>query len=128
MQRNRRIDAGRFQNRGTDIDRHHQILAHLTWPDFARPTHDHGDANATVVEELFAANMATSVIADEEDDGIVGQSLGFQFSKFLPYLTVQLCDFVIILSPIMADFLCIGMICREMHLCRIMFHIDGFVE
>lgn len=41
---------------------------------FARPADDHGDADAAFVEKLFSADVAAAVVADEEDEGIVGKA------------------------------------------------------
>ena len=50
------------------------VRAHLPGLYFARPTHDHGNANPPVVKELLPADMAAPVVPNKEHDRVVPQS------------------------------------------------------
>ena len=72
------FDRGGFENGGADVDGVDKVAVDLAGFHFAWPAHDHGDAGAAVVEKLLPANVAASVITDEEDEGVVGETFVFE--------------------------------------------------
>jgi len=55
-----------------------------------RPANDQRHQQPAVVTKLFAAHVRLAVVTEENDDGVVRESVGFQLFEDEPDLAVQL--------------------------------------
>ena len=69
------IDAARFQMSGRG-----KAL---------RPADDQRHQQTAVVTKLFATHVRLAVVTEEDDNGVVGESIGFQLAEDEPDLAVQ---------------------------------------
>ena len=79
------------------------------------PAHYAGYANATVVQELFVADVRASVIGDEEDDGVVGYAFVFEALEDLADFAIKNLSAFEIHCPIFSDERMIGIIRRDLY-------------
>lgn len=106
---------GGFEDGGANIERHDHVVADLLGCDLAGPAHDHRDANAAIVEELFAANMAAPVIADEEYEGVVSDPFVIEALENLTDLTIDELHLFKTISPVPAVEIGVGVVGRELN-------------
>ena len=59
-----RCHLGRVENRRGDVDHLHEFGANLTRFYLIGPVYDEGDLEAWLVEELFPADVAATVVAN----------------------------------------------------------------
>ena len=88
-------------------------------PPFFGNRNDHWHVQAGVVRRAFAAGHAGAVVAEVEDDRVVGQAVGFQLAEDLPRLAVHFGELVVVLRPVAADFGRVRVVCGHANLSRI---------
>ncbi len=116
MERHGRCDACGFKNRGADIDRHHEIITDLSRFYLSWPTHDHGNACAFVVEKLFASNVTATMIADEEDDGVLGETLVLEALQKCAHFAIDELHLFQAVGPIAANEGCVRIVRGKFHI------------
>ena len=72
------------------------------------PTDDHGNVDAGVINPSFASRESSSVVAPEDDHGVVGKAVGGESLENLAGLPVHFRDVVVIPCPVFARFRRVG--------------------
>ena len=83
--------AGQAQNGGREVDEADEC-GRSVWPGLAprrrgggtfRESDEQGHLEPAIVQHALAARQAAAVVAVEEDDGVVGQAVGFELVEDL---------------------------------------------
>ena len=88
-------EAGEFEEGGGDIDGTDEAFGALSGFDAGWPICDPRGADAAVVEGGFVTGERASVVADEKDEGVVGDALLFEFGHDFPDIKIEASDFVV---------------------------------
>jgi len=105
-----RIDADHFQAGGGEVDHADEVIDDGGGFEAAGPADDEGDVDTAFVEELLAADVGAAVVAEEENDGVVGESVVCEpLENFADFFIEDLGGFEII-GPVPADERMIGVV------------------
>ena len=119
-----RLDAGQAQHSRREVNEPNQALARaadrvLGGPqvlELLRYVQDQRDVEAGVVRPALAARHARPVIGPVEHDRVLFEAVLAQLGQHLARHRVHLADLVVILGPVSAAFLGVGMVGRHPHL------------
>ena len=81
-----------------------------------RPADDQRDVQPLLVAELLAADVGLAVVAEEDDDRLVGQPVGFEPVEDQPDLAVELGRRVEVRGPVGAGDGVVGLVGRDLDL------------
>ena len=98
-----------------EIDGADETLADRTGRDHSGPFHNERCADAAIVEGGFVAGKGAAVVAEEEDDGLLGESLGIEFIEDRADVAVEAGDFVVVALVVGPDRRGVGVVGRQLH-------------
>jgi len=95
--------AGQRQNGRAEVDEAHQPVAHSAGRLVVRVPHEQRNARARIVYPSLRSRQPVAVIAEEEDDRVVGQAIVFELLEDRTDLDVQGGDVVVVFGQIRPD-------------------------
>ena len=78
------LNTGERKRCRREIDTADEFVTDNTSINLSGPSDDEWNMDATIIEELLASDMCTSVVAHEKDDGIVRESFIIESFEDLP--------------------------------------------